>query len=152
LKARMLDSNNGVIEQFVFTDISIGAKVDTSMVKPTWPTPPPDWRVRQWGKGESPTEETGWTVTRLPPGFVKIVDKYRGFQSSRKVAFLVFSDGLVSVSVFVEPGRAAPPPNGFSAQSGLNVYSRQVDDSLVTVLGEVPPLTLRQIANSVTRR
>jgi negative regulator of sigma E activity len=54
--------------------------------------------------------------------------------------------------VFVEPGRAAPPPNGFSAQNGLNVYSRQVDDNLVTVLGQVPALTLRQIANSVARR
>ena len=121
-------------------------------VKPTWPPVPPGWKVRQPGKAESETEETGWTVTRIPPGFIKIVDGYRGFQSARKVAHLVYSDGLVSVSVFVEPGRAAPPPNGFSAQNGLNVYSRQVDDSLVTVLGQVPALTLRQIGNSVTRR
>ena len=152
LKARVLDANNGVLEQFAFSDITIGAKIDASMVKPTWPTAPSDWKVRQYNKSESQIEETGWTATRVPPGFVKIVDKYRGFQTARKVAFLVYSDGLVSVSIFVEPGRAAPPPNGFSAQSGLNAYSRQVDDSLVTVLGEVPPLTLRQIANSVTRR
>jgi sigma-E factor negative regulatory protein RseB len=152
LKARVLDGGNGVFEQYMFSDITIGAKVDASMVKPTWSTAPSDWSVRQWGKGESQTEETGWTVTRTPPGFVKIVDKYRGFQSAHRVAFLVYSDGLVSVSIFVAPGRTAPPPSGFSAQSGLNVYSRQVDDSLVTVMGEVPPLTLRQIANSVARR
>jgi len=152
LKARVFDENNGVFEQFVFSDMAIGAKVDPAMVRPTWPPVPPGWKIRQPGKTESQTEETGWTVTRIPRGFVKIVDGYRGFQSARKVAHLVYSDGLVSVSVFVEPGRAAPPPNGFSAQSGLNVYSRQVDDSLVTVMGQVPALTLRQIANSVTRR
>ena len=152
LKARVVDENNSVLEQFVFSDMAIGAKLDLAMVRPTWPPAPSGWRVRQLGKAESETGETGWTVTRIPPGFVKIVDGYRRFQSARKVAHLVYSDGLVSVSVFVEPGRAAPPPNGFSAQNGLNVYSRQVDDSLVTVLGQVPALTLRQIGNSVARR
>jgi sigma-E factor negative regulatory protein RseB len=151
LKARVVDENNGVLEQFVFSDLEIGAKVDAQMVKPTWPAAPPGWKVRQ-PKTESETQETGWTVTRVPPGFVKIVDGYRGFEKARKVAHLVYSDGLVSVSVFIEPGSAAPPPNGFSRQNGLNVYARQVDDSLVTVLGQVPALTLRQIANSVTRR
>src|SRR5262249_19577503 len=142
---------------------TIGAKVDAQMVKPTWPQAPPGWRIRQLGKVEPEAEETGWMVARIPPGFVKIADRYRGFDKAgvdnkagvdreRRVAHLVYSDGRVSVAGFVEPGRAAPPPNGFSAQSGLNVYTRQVDDSLVTVLGQVPALTLRQIANSVTRR
>ena len=152
LKARVVDENNGVLEQFVFSEVTIGAKIDPQMVKPTWPPAPPGWKIRQSGRAEAETEETGWTVTRIPPGFVKIVDGYRRVQNARKVAHLVYSDGLVAVSVFVEPGRAAPPPNGFSAQSGLNVYSRQVDDNLVTVLGQVPALTLRQIANSVARR
>jgi len=140
LKARVVDESNTPLEQFVFSDLTIGAKVDAQMVRPTWPPAPDGWRVRQMGKAESESGETGWTVARIPPGFVK------------KVAHIVYSDGLTAVSVFVEPGRAAPPPNGFSAQSGLNVYSRQVDDSLVTVIGQVPPLTLRQIGNSVTRR
>jgi sigma-E factor negative regulatory protein RseB len=152
LKARVVDENNGVLEQFVFSEVTIGVKIDPQMVKPTWPAAPAGWKIRQSGKVESESEETGWIVTRIPPGFVKIVDGFRRVQNSRRVAHLVYSDGLVAVSVFVEPGRAAPPPNGFSAQSGLNVYSRQVDDNLVTVLGQVPALTLRQIANSVARR
>ena len=152
VKAKVVDENNGVLEQFVFSDLAIGAKVDPAMVKPTFPPAPAGWRIREKGKAESEAVETGWTVTRIPPGFVKIVDGYRGFQSARKVAHLVYSDGLASISVFVESGRAAPPPNGFSAQNGLNVYSRQVDDNVVTVLGQVPALTLRQVANSVARR
>ena len=152
VKARVVDEQKGVLEQFAFTEVTIGAKIDPQMVKPTWPSTPQGWKVRQLGKVESESEETGWTVTRIPPGFIKIVDGFRRVQTTRKVAHLVYSDGLVAVSVFVEPGRAAPPPNGFSAQNGLNVYSRQVDDNLVTVLGQVPALTLRQIANSVARR
>ena len=118
------------------------------------PPAPDGWKVRQTGRAEAESGETGWIVSRVPPGFIKIVDGFRRVQSAnpRKVAHLVYSDGLVSISIFVEPGSSTPPPNGMSAQSGLNVYRRQVDDSLVTVLGQVPALTLRQIGNSVARR
>ena len=37
-------------------------------------------------------------------------------------------------------------------QGALNVYSLKLDDHLVTVLGEVPVATVRQIAQSVARR
>jgi negative regulator of sigma E activity len=39
-----------------------------------------------------------------------------------------------------------------SQQGGLNVYTTKSDDYLVTVLGEAPPMTVRQIAQSVARR
>jgi sigma-E factor negative regulatory protein RseB len=135
----------------VFTEVSIGAKIDREMVQPTWPAAAPDWKIRQLGVANADAKETGWTVTRVPPGFVTIVDGTRRAQGTREVAHLVYTDGLVAVSVFVEP-IGARHPGGFSAQSGLNVYSRQMDENLVTVLGEAPALTLRQIANSVARR
>jgi sigma-E factor negative regulatory protein RseB len=152
VKARVVDERNGVLEQFSFTEVSVGAKIDPAMVKPTWPPAPPGWRIRQSGQSEADSPESGWIVARIPPGFAKIVDGVRRLQGKRQVAHLVFSDGLVAVSVFVEPVAGAPHPRGFSAQNGLNVYSRQVDENLVTVLGQVPALTLRQIANSVARR
>jgi sigma-E factor negative regulatory protein RseB len=152
VKARVADERGGVLEQFAFSEVSIGAKIERAMVEPTWPPAPSGWRIRQSGRGESDSEETGWTVTRLPPGFAKIVDGFRHLKGQRRVAHLVYSDGLVAVSVFVEPVGGAPHPGGFSAQSGLNVYTRQMDQNLVTVLGQVPAPTLRQIANSVARR
>ena len=49
-------------------------------------------------------KDTGWMVTRLPPGFVKIVEGFRRLRGKRDpVAQLVYSDGLVAVSVFIEP-------------------------------------------------
>ena len=152
VKARIVDERNEVIEQFAFTEIAIGAKIDREMVNPTWPVTPPDWKVRQSGPGESEAKDTGWTVTRLPPGFIKIVDGYRLLHGRRQVAHLVYSDGLVAVSVFIEPIGAASHPIGVSRQGGINVVIRQQDDNLVTVLGEVPVTTVRQIAHSVARR
>ncbi len=123
------------------------------MVKPTWPPVPPDWQVREVGPGEVELRDTGWTVSKLPPGSSKIVEGYRTLRGKREpVAHLVYSDGLVAVSVFVERTGGSAHPTGLMQQGGINVYVRQFDDHVVTVLGEVPGVTIRQIAHSVARR
>lgn len=154
LKARLLNERGEVVEQFAFTDIQIGVKLDRDAVKPTWPATPPDWTLRQGSAGDPAPHDTGWTVGRLPPGFAKIMEGFRSLRGKREpVAHLVFSDGLVAVSVFVEPIAAVPGlAAGAVRQGGLNVYAVRVDDHLVTALGEAPPATIRQIAQSVARR
>lgn len=149
VKARVVDDKNNIVEQYAFTEIAINAKIDRDMVKPTWPGAPADWQVRE---SAAEMKDTGWIVTRVPPGFLKIVEGFRPMRGERRVAHLVFSDGLVAVSVFVEPMNSARRPAGLSAQGGINVYTRQVDENLVTVLGEAPAVTVKQIGNSVQRR
>ncbi len=154
LKARMIDERGEVVEQFAFTDIQINAKVDKAMVEPSWASVPADWTVKELSAGDVAMHETGWAVTRVPPGFVKIMEGYRKLRNRQvPVAHLVFSDGLVSISVFVEPFVAAAAATGMqSLQGGLNIYRVKQDDSLVTVMGEAPGTTVRQIGNSVARR
>jgi sigma-E factor negative regulatory protein RseB len=153
LKARLLGEHGEVVEQFAFMDITIGGNVDPSLVKPTWSSTPPDWTVREGSAGEKNASDTGWVVKSLPPGFVKIREGFRRLRGRPDpVAHLVFSDGLVAVSVFVQPLTTAPAQVGFSQQGGVNVYSLRLDDNLVTALGEVPGTTVRQIASSVARR
>jgi len=153
VKAQLLNERGIPIEQFSFTDIQIGAKIDRNMVRPTFTPPPPDWQMREALPGDVKPEDTGWQVRDLPPGFTKLVEGYRTLRGkSAPVAHLVYSDGLVAVSVFVEPMPQAPQPVGLSQQGGINVYSRQLSDHLVTVLGETPGATVRQIAFSVAYR
>jgi sigma-E factor negative regulatory protein RseB len=151
VKAQLLDERGFPLEQFQFTDIQIGAKIDRDMVRPTFTHPPPDWQMRETMPGDVTPQDTGWQVNDLPPGFTKLVEGYRTIRGKR-VAHLMFSDGLVDVSVFVEDMPEAPQPIGLSQQSGLNVYFRQLSDHLVIVLGETPGATVRQIAYSVAHR
>jgi sigma-E factor negative regulatory protein RseB len=114
---------------------------------------PPDWQVRESATADIAPKETGWVVRDMPPGFTKVVEGFRTLRGKpAQVAHIVYSDGLVAISVFVEPTPATPQPVGLSQQGGINVYSRQLDDYLVTVLGEAPGATVRQIAYSVGRR
>jgi sigma-E factor negative regulatory protein RseB len=152
LKARLVDERGELVEQFAFTDVSINDKIDRDMVKPSWATTPADWQVKQGSFGEMTPRETGWSAGKLPGGFRKIMEGYRTWRGKRDpVAQLVYSDGLVSVSVFVEPLAPEPIKLGDSQQKGFNVYVTRADDSIVTVLGDVPPATVRQIAQSVAK-
>lgn len=154
LKARLINEKQEVVEQFAFTDIAIGVKLDLDMVKPTWPVTPPDWQLRQGAAGDPVPHDTGWVVAKLPPGFSKIMEGFRSLRGKRDpVAHLVFSDGMVAVSVFIEPLAASPGRDaGSMRQGGLNVYTVKSDDHVVTALGEAPAVTVRQIAQSVSRR
>ena len=153
LKAQLLNERNVPIEQFAFTDIQIGGKIERESVRPTFTPPPSDWQMRESLPGDVVQQDTGWTVKELPPGFSKVVEGYRTLRGKvGPVAHLVYSDGLVAVSVFVEPMPQAPQPIGPTQQGGINQYSRQLDDHLVTVLGETPGTTVRQIAFSVAHR
>jgi sigma-E factor negative regulatory protein RseB len=153
IKARIQDEKSEPIEQFMFTDITIGAKIDRDMVKPTFAAAPPEWRVREGRLGDEEHADTGWTVSRVPPGFARVLEAFRNPRGKRaRVAHLLYSDGLVSVSVFIEPAGGVTHPTGFRQQDGINVYVRQLDDYVVTVFGEAPGATVRQIAYSVARR
>src|SRR5450631_2149496 len=117
LKARLIDDHGEVVEQFAFTDVYINEKVDRDMVKPSWAVAPPDWQVKQGSFGEMVPKETAWSAARLPGGFQKIMEGYRTLRGKRDpVVHLVYSDGLVAVSVFVEPLSAGAIQTGASQQ------------------------------------
>jgi hypothetical protein len=74
--------------------------------------------------------------------------------SSGPVTHLVFTDGLASVSVFVE---SAAAPAGLRGESlsrvgSSSAYSTVVDGHQVTAVGEVPLETVRYIASSVQQQ
>ena len=154
LKASVSNERGEIVEQFSFTDLAIGVKIDPELVKPTWAGSSAGWSIQKSPLGDIDQRDTGWVVGRLPAGFSKIAEGYRDLRNRPEpVAHLVYSDGLVAVSVFIERAGGAPArPPGRSQHGGTNVYVRPVDDRVVTVLGEVPATTVRQIANSVSRR
>ena len=73
--------------------------------------------------------------------------------STAPVDHLVFSDGLASVSVFVETGGAAGPGEVAEVRSAhvgsSSAFSTMIDGYKITAVGEVPPATVRLIATQV---
>ncbi|CAG1010555.1 Sigma factor AlgU regulatory protein MucB [Burkholderiales bacterium] len=153
LKASMVNDKSEVIEQFMFTDLRIGGKVERASVRPSIGRLPPDWKVLRVTPAEGVVQETGWQVAYLPPGFAKTVEVFRSITGkSGPVAHLVFSDGLVAVSVFVEPFLGQAHAQGLIQTGAINVFALQQGEHLITVLGETPAETVQRIARSVARR
>ena len=154
LKARVLNERHNVVEQFSFTQVTIGAGVTREMVQPSFVMRFPEWRLDRFATNTISEVESGWSVKNSPPGFRKILEMRRAKQgNSVLITHMVYSDGLAAVSVFIEPAASRSRINeGLSKQGAINIYTRTVNDQVVTVLGEVPANTVIQIANSVAPR
>jgi len=151
LKARTFDRNGNTMEQFTFTHLEIG-NVPRERLRP--PRTGQGWRVEQAGVAPADLSRSGWSVGAELPGFRKIVEIRRMLRDARPVAQMVYSDGLASVSVFIEPmpGRAEAARIGISSMGAVNVYTREVANHLVTVVGEAPAASVQRIGNTVEYR
>jgi sigma-E factor negative regulatory protein RseB len=154
LRAKTLSERKHVIEQYTFTDLRMGPHVARSEVKPTFQS-----RVKQWITDAQPLDEakgadTGWEVTKAPAGYRKITELRRMLPGRQQpVSQIVLSDGLASMSVFVEPaGMPARPAEASSEEGTTSFFVRPAGDHVVTVLGEVPIAAAQQVGRSVSRR
>lgn len=152
LKAEVLDERGAVIEQYAFTQLTIGGNIDRSWIVQDKPGMTPVARQHAAAhKAGSPTKNSGWLVDAMPTGFRKITEIHRSMHSREAAAIqMVYSDGLAGVSVFIEKmDNDEDDHPGLTSQGAIQIYSRVTDEHLITVVGEVPPQTVMQIADSV---
>ncbi len=153
LKAGMLNEKNEVIRQFAFTQVEIGGQIDKESLKPKIAGKKVLVPSEPAAATELQQSDLSWAVKPLPPGFTQVTVLKRMLPGKDiPVKHLVFSDGLATVSVFIEPVTAmGKPMQSVARQGAIHVYTRTVADHRITVLGEVPAITVMQIANSVSK-
>jgi sigma-E factor negative regulatory protein RseB len=154
VKAKTFNEKNEVVEQFTFTQLQIGGRIERDQVKSRFAGKGRDWRVERAAMVPADLERGGWLLRSLPAGYRKITEMKRNLGASADVGHIVLSDGLAAMSVFIEPLAAKPSPGplGPSRQGAVNVYTRMLDGYLVTVVGEVPAESVRLIANTLEYR
>lgn len=140
LKSRMFDERGEMIEQFMFSDVRIGGDVSPDLLKQRYVSTD-DWRVVNARGSDVPKAETGWMLRTPLPGYnlLSVVKRPLGRERGEAVQ-LVYSDGLASVSLFIEPlgNDGAASALGAQTSGAIHIYKRVVGGHLITVLGEVP--------------
>ena len=154
LKAVVLDDRGYIIEQYAFMQLIIGSNIDRKWIIPESSSAAANTQESHLAplpKVELLEESSGWQVDALPPGFKKILEMRRPFRGNKEpVIHMVFSDGLSGISVFIEKVKEDTYiHSGLSGQGAAHVYNRLVGQSLITVVGEVPPRTVIQVGDSV---
>lgn len=155
LKAAVLSDRQEVVEQYTFIQLKINSSIKLTKTPPSvipQTTAQPGSPLAQ--KIVAVTDESAWKVDGIPAGFKKIAEMRRSMRGKKNMATqMVFSDGLVGISIFIEARPSNPDSAlGLSSQGAIHIYSKFNGDYLVTVVGEVPPGTVLQIADSVRNR
>jgi sigma-E factor negative regulatory protein RseB len=150
LKTQLCDQSGRVIEQILFSNIDLPERIPDSMFKPMV-----DASNFRWLRADRQVASTAtpalWEAMRLPPGFRMANRSAQSLPgSSEPVAHLVFTDGVASVSVFVEPRKAdSATPQGAARVGSSSTFTTVVEGHQVTAVGEVPPNTVQFIATQV---
>jgi sigma-E factor negative regulatory protein RseB len=147
LRANTVRGRDEVIEHFSFSDVQVGQIIGRESLKSNFSN-------ENWVRHNPPVADlSGWIVKNLPPGFKKQVELRRLLANRPDpVTQLLYSDGLASVSVFIEPRKGEPKATARPSQQGaVSFYSRQMAEHNVVVVGEVPAIAVMEIAKSVMR-
>jgi len=157
LKARMVDEHHGTIEQFAFSQIQIDGLIDKSLLKSRFDEESKTWRIYDARAAQSFSAGGDWQFKNPLPGFKKSAGMKRRsrIQNGGEVTHFVFTDGLASISVFIEPlgeaQRARQKRATYSA-GAINVYKRVTGKHLLTILGEVPMASLKHLGDGMELR
>jgi len=153
LKADLVDTKGNVLEQFMFTQVNIGAKIPDTALSPGVQGEGMVWyREGQDDDSKSASALPEWAATRLPKGFrLSMRVTRRVALRNRPVEHLVYTDGLATVSVFVEKQDkdAKPFMLGPSRMGALHALGVRVDNYQITTVGEAPAETIALIGGSV---
>lgn len=150
LRSDLLGGDGEAVERLMFTRLEPLESVTAARFEPTLEGLE---YVRHGDPdaGRSTLDDPRWRATDLPSGFRSISHRRQAMPPhGHAVQHSVFTDGLASVSVFVEPPDAGDMPlEGLSRMGAVHAFGVRRDGYHVTVVGEVPAATVRRIARSV---
>jgi sigma-E factor negative regulatory protein RseB len=163
LKTQLCDSHGQVMEQIFFARLDMPESIPDSELAPVVRTEGMRWVRQGPSQNTASPALSAYRASELPPGFHLTVAGAQTIGGATVPAsHLVYSDGLATVSVFVEaqqtdapgsdPASSAPaerPMEGLARVGSGYAFSTVVQGHQVTAVGEVPAQTVEFIAHSV---
>jgi sigma-E factor negative regulatory protein RseB len=146
LRVSLVDRGGRTVEQLMFTEIAFPAKIADSAF-----TPPPGAvapTVLAVPAAQQAVPET-WRLATLPPGFHVVRRDLAPAPDGVGVAERVLlSDGVSAISVFgMQPVASARVLTGLFNLGAMSAYGRSIGAFHITVIGDVPPDTVRMIGD-----
>ncbi|WP_041675617.1 MucB/RseB C-terminal domain-containing protein [Ramlibacter tataouinensis] len=152
VKLQTLGGGGEVLEQAAFSELQLDAPLKADKLAELM-APPPGWRVERSDAVKTDAAAEGWALKASPPGFKPMSCYRRRGSAAEGTVQWIFSDGLASVSLFIEGyDRQRHLQEGLFAAGASQTLTRRVQDWWLTAVGEVPPQTLRAFAQNLERR
>ncbi len=151
LKAATLNEKNEVLEQIGFNQLTL-----LNSQKLDWFQPSVEYNKSYVVEDSMPAKTVNdvpdWLVSEIPQGYHKVDEVMRTVPGKQNpVTQLIYSDGLASVSLFIEPLlKGAAPRTGHTSMGATNFFALVADGHQVMAVGEVPEATVSQFASAVS--
>lgn len=161
LRADVLGERGEVLETSAFSDVAIGVRSQPETV--LQPMKKLDgYRVVRPSLTPTKLDAEGWVMRQTVPGFREVScvkrpldneeDSAQG-EAAPQALQTIYSDGLTYVSVFIEPFNPQRHVRAMLTSIGATqTLMRRQGDWWVTVIGDVPAVTLRAFANGLERK
>lgn len=147
MKFEWLDENRKVLEQMVFSSLTVVPSIPPEDLAPSTQTDG-SWKTKQ--HETLPADSLKWTLDGVPDGFrLMSYARLKRSADNRVIDHILLSDGVSSVSIYIDEMMNEI----FTAQprkvGAINSYTRKLDKYLVTVMGEAPEKTVQSIGNGI---
>jgi sigma-E factor negative regulatory protein RseB len=139
LRIALLGENGIALEQMAFTQLQVGKTPSDADLRPS--TLNGLQRVQTLGAGAQ--GDPGWRVAEPPDGF-----RLRSARRLGDSVQLLYSDGLASVSVYVEPITGSEQGESAMRRGAVNVHSVWANGRRVVAIGKVPAATVDHFARN----
>lgn len=152
LRTTMRDASGRLVSQILFTELEVGIEVEDLEEARAEVSERP-LRERQSPAG---SDEHGhwmqaprWHFDRTPSGFELNVHRRHTVEGGdATVEHFIFSDGLATVSVYVEPEQA-DALEGLAQLGPVNAFGLKLNGHSVTAVGEVPAITVQSFGRAI---
>jgi sigma-E factor negative regulatory protein RseB len=152
MKSSLINENGKVVEKVMFTSLEL-FEGDEKPVIDTMPKIDENFTLVRYHSGDSSKSfaaDNSWQLGRTPGGFWReSVMRRKIPDSDHFVHQMVYTDGLASLSVFIER-QTGVTSQGESSMGAVNAFIRILNNHSVTAIGEVPAATVKEIAESVS--
>ena len=152
MKSSLINEDGEVVEEVMFTRLKL-FDADEKLVIDTMPKIDENFTLVRYHSGDSSKSfaaDNAWQLTNTPGGFWReSVLKRKIPGTDHFVQQMVYTDGLASLSIFIEK-KTSLSSGGMSSMGAVNAFIRILNDYSVTAIGEVPAVTVKQLAESVS--
>jgi len=152
LKSDLMNERGKAVEQTMFTQLEVGVAEVKELQDELLAAHRP-FKVRTVDEtkadaGRSPGAT--WEFDKLPKGFhVNTRNLLPDTDSNQMIEHYVLSDGLASLSVFIEAPDEEAALKGVSRLGAINAWGGEVAGYQVTAVGEVPAVTLLDVVDAM---
>lgn len=157
LKLQTLSIDGQVLEQVAFSELQLDAPVSLQKLARMMDSTE-GYRIERVESAPTTALSEGWTIANPVPGFQSVschkrpVSPLQGTAPETAMQW-VFSDGLATVSLFVQPfDPQRHPSEGATALGATHTLTRRHGAWWVTAVGEAPVQTLEAFAQGLERR